>query len=148
MLLLISLTAALAQGIGMEQALANAGPAAMIADPRFAIVVAEVIELEARPFTNGEPPAGTVQIREALRGDVKLEKVTVRWRPYPHGFDTPNPEGVKKWQGAAFEGAPAVKQTYVLIGWATEGHFEVIPRGQLPGEKRAWVVQQLAKTKR
>lgn len=133
----------------MEQALANAGPAVMIKDTNCSIVIVEVVELADRKFTNSDPPEGFVLVKESLRGDVKLEKLKARWRPYPHGYDTPNPAGVKKWQEAAFEGPPVVGRTAILLGRVLDdGHFEVMVRGELPIEKREWVLKQLAHAKK
>lgn len=128
--------------------MANAGPAVMISNTNCSIVIVDIVELADRKFTNAAPPEGVVLVKEALRGEVKLEKLKARWRPYPHGYDYPNPAGVKQWGEAAFEGPPVVGRTAILLGRVLDdGSFEVMVRGELPIEKRDWVLKQLAKPK-
>ncbi|MFT3709142.1 MAG: hypothetical protein QM817_15980 [Archangium sp.] len=142
----VVLTASLAfAGVGIEQALANGGPEAQLR-AGYAVLVVEIVSLDGTSFTNGTPPTGNVVVKEVLRGEgVKVdEAITIRWRPYPHGFDYPAPAEIKKWQASAFEGAPVAGKTVIVIGQITPGHFEVVPRGELKLEKREWVLKQLA----
>lgn len=117
----------------------------VIRGSRYDVIVADVVSLEAGPFTNDAPPRGTIEVVEVLRGNVPLGKQRALWRPAWHGVDwgdvNSNP-AVIEWKKRAFP-APPLGKGQVLVGSLDGTTFLIAPAGALGADKRAYAIAEI-----